>query len=1270
MKKSRSKPGEMTPLKTEEQQARCENNNRPHTIIIANYSTRKRVRTINSLSSMIGLVIISIACLSSAVVSAQNVANQHDLTNRKKLINNNRVAKKKRELSGTWNWNEKGEVNSKSLKSMKKSKSDKGDSSPSWSSGWTPPTSWSSPQKPASGQPTPWMAVGHLPTTSRPTTSSIISAEPTSKMSPKPTAEVPAEPQSSPTYAPTQADPTYAPTITSSTTPSAIPSSNPSSEPSLFPSHPPSSEPSPMPSSYPSASPSSKPAVSSKPTPFYFPSDSPTVSAAPTSSPSTNPPEPTLSPAATDSPTISPKPTTSQRTARPTWAPTISNEPSWAERTKRPTFSPTISNEPTPADRTMKPTLSPTTGSPPTISPQAISSDPTSSFVTDSRSELRMGLFGLEFMNEDQISWFQNRTALYMDSFYNGTDSTSLLDLIKRQVTDMTVVINVVKQEEPPDLLGDIRGRSLRASRVEGRALQLSVTDPCEGDPLTVTFSMELQYRTSDPTLAQSDRVISFPFRTIPFREEYIEAYLKADDGGAFDDLYCTSQIIFPTENQTGVPTSTPTVLSTNNGTVSPTIAPSKGDSLAPTLSKKPTTLAPTSNTTSLSPTTTNITSLSPTTSKPPSTDTSSPSTTTQEPRPVVGLRMDMYGLTQQLDSLGVQLYNERTANYIESFYNDNNSTDGIRGQVLDVTATINVTEQIIPEEESGTGDNLDLDLRRPRHGKGEHDVVDEDGDDEFYLPEHAIVNSDNFVNARYRYDDNVGRKQQQGKRLLQIIDDCTGERLELVFTASLSYRLTNSSITEADIINEPFSTFLRRRNYMDDYLKGLDVGPFVNLTCTGEVIFPSGGSPTVSPTNEQPTQQPSVPAISNMTIQPTVSGNETTTDVPTLSSQSNETTVPTPSSQPNETPVPTLSSQSNETVVPTIASMTTVPTPSSQSNETIVPTLSSQSNETIVPTVSNVTTVPTTGGITVVRSDIEMDLFGLMSLDPISTDVYNIQTAEYISSFYDGDVAVSISTILVAVTDENIPIGPTDGPDCSEIDPFTVTFTIDMTYSTSDPAITFDDIISLPFSTTQLQDRYIDLLKSNDVNGGFANLQCISELRIPSSPTTASPTGTSVPSASPMTMVDDLLNDLDLKRSNLLPEIDCHVMVDPQLLDRSQEIEISFLYGVQSKTVDHFYLEELEGLILDFLRVSIVMCLDDGEQAAPQVWKIDDQQDAAGVIRVRYPEFEDPSTICKFHPLSFGFAFILHPTDRCIFVSKQQPNVIQRWLVQRDASC
>jgi hypothetical protein len=88
---------------------------------------------------------------------------------------------------------------------------------------------------------------------------------------------------------------------------------------------------------------------------------------------------------------------------------------------------------------------------------------------------------------------------------------------------------------------------------------------------------------------------------------------------------------------------------------------------------------------------------------------------------------------------------------------------------------------------------------------------------------------------------------------------------------------------------------------------------------------------------------------------------------------------------------------------------------------------------------------------------------------------------------------------------------------------------------------------------------------------------------------------------------------------------------VDPKLLDSSEEIEISFLYGVESKTSDYFFLDELEQLILDFLQVSILMCLEDGEQASPQVWRIDDRKDTAGVIRVRYPDIGEASTMCKF---------------------------------------
>jgi hypothetical protein len=601
---------------------------------------------------------------------------------------------------------------------------------------------------------------------------------------------------------------------------------------------------------------------------------------------------------------------------------------------------------------------------------------------------------------------------------------------------------------------------------------------------------------------------------------------------------------------------------------------------------------------------------------------------------------MDMFGLTQQLESLGVLLYNERTANYIESFYNDYNSTEGIRGQVFDVTAIVDVTDQFVPTEEPRIEDEFPI-TRGPRHVHGENGVVNESDEDESYLPEHATV-SDNFINARYRLpnSDNAGQKKQlKGTRMLQI-DSCTGDRIELVFTVSLSYRLTNSSLMEVDIINEPFSTFERRRVYMEDFLKGLDAGPFVDLTCTGEVIFPSG-SPTVSPIIastiptldvEKPSQQPSVFGTSNETASPTL---EKASQQPSVSGTSNETASPTlekPSQQPS------VSGTSNETASPTLEQPSQQPSVSGTSNETASPTLERPSQQPSVPGTSNAT-IP--GGlVTEVRSDIGQDLIGIPNLGPISTDVYNIQTAAYISAFYDGDPFVSVSTTLVSVTDESIPIGSIEGSDCSEIDPLVVSFTIEMTYSTTNPVTTFDEIIKLPFSTAAFQDRFInDYLKANDANGGFATLKCVSGLMIPAPPGTTSPTGTNVPSSVPTEFVDDILQI----RSASLPERSCLDKVDPTLIDLSEEIEISFLYGVESKTADYFFLDELEGLILDFLQVSILMCLEDGKQAAPRVWKIDDQQDTAGVIRVRYPEIGEASTMCKFDMMQFASSMYSH---------------------------
>ena len=310
-------------------------------------------------------------------------------------------------------------------------------------------------------------------------------------------------------------------------------------------------------------------------------------------------------------------------------------------------------------------------------------------------------------------------------------------------------------------------------------------------------------------------------------------------------------------------------------------------------------------------------------------------------------------------------------------------------------------------------------------------------------------------------------------------------------------------------------------------------------------------------------------------------------------------------------------------------------------------------------------------------RSNVGQDLFGILSLDPVSTNVYNDQTAKYISAFYEEDPFTSISSVLVSVTDEDSSDGPIEG-DCSEIDPLTVSFKIEMTYSTINPVTTFEEIIKLPFSTASFQDRFIsEYLRANDLSGVFSTLQCVSGLILSESPvpTTSSPTETSVPSLSPTEFEDDLFNDL-IRTGPLPQERSCFSKMDPKLIDSSEEIEISFVYGVESKTVDYFFLDELEELILDFLEVSILMCFDGGLQTAPQVWRIDNEQDTvAGVMRVRYPEIEATSSMCKldssFAPCVNLFDYVNFSLLTCqsnyIIPINVQPNVSQHYPMRRD---
>jgi len=150
---------------------------------------------------------------------------------------------------------------------------------------------------------------------------------------------------------------------------------------------------------------------------------------------------------------------------------------------------------------------------------------------------------------------------------------------------------------------------SSRHLEQEQTVVQTSVTEPClDTNPLTITFDIILEYRTTNTQLQDSNLVISFPFSTIDFRTVYIDDYLK--NGGeevgssseVFDSLYCTSRIDFgddddDDDNDGEDPTLPPVSIGTmspvvSDNTTTPTYSPaSLPDDMtaSPTISSMPT---------------------------------------------------------------------------------------------------------------------------------------------------------------------------------------------------------------------------------------------------------------------------------------------------------------------------------------------------------------------------------------------------------------------------------------------------------------------------------------------------------------------------------------------------------------------------------------------------------------------------------------------------------------------------------------------------------
>ncbi|KAL3770554.1 hypothetical protein ACHAWU_007826 [Discostella pseudostelligera] len=293
---------------------------------------------------------------------------------------------------------------------------------------------------------------------------------------------------------------------------------------------------------------------------------------------------------------VSPPPTTEYyRTKTPTATP---------EDTDLPTCSPTVED-------TDLPTSSPIIAS---------SIDETEELTTVVTHNLQMALFGLseKLLDDDQQQYFERQTATYMEEFYNkAKERDGLLEAIKNEVEDVMIIVKIDDQE--------YNNRQLKDKRHRQSSTQ--VTEPCEGsNQLILTFSLELSYRLSGRYPIKSDAVINFPFSSVPYRENYIDEYLKhrlaggseetdtdddlsfeADEhaSAVFGDVYCTSRIedeLNKSETPTYFPTLSPT---TDN---SPTLSPTLDETMVPSILSNapsmeidlPPTISPTSESTAI----------------------------------------------------------------------------------------------------------------------------------------------------------------------------------------------------------------------------------------------------------------------------------------------------------------------------------------------------------------------------------------------------------------------------------------------------------------------------------------------------------------------------------------------------------------------------------------------------------------------------------------------------------------------------------------------
>lgn len=296
--------------------------------------------------------------------------------------------------------------------------------------------------------------------------------------------------------------------------------------------------------------------------------------------------------------------------------------------------------------------------------------------------------------------------------------------------------------------------------------------------------------------------------------------------------------------------------------------------------------------------------------------------TPTEVEATLIGLTMEMYGITD-FGIVEKLVYEAMTSLFIEDFHNFYENGDGL---VSNVQANVTVMGYQPPDSSSSSFSGLRHRRRKLKktvdevniEGFGKDDHHEIDGKRNDHIKNNNIDNQENII---IKFSQTT--RKTQGSPPDSCTEITTDSPLVVTFLTQIAYTTTQPGfVTPRMVISSPFRTPELRSIYVTDYLKDpgpmeVEVEAFANLECVEPIEFPETNEPTASPSKE-PTRKPTRKPTDAPTNKPTMEPTDSPTKKPTMEPTRAPTKLPTASPTKTPTGAPTKAPTETPTRKPT----------------------------------------------------------------------------------------------------------------------------------------------------------------------------------------------------------------------------------------------------------------------------------------------------------------------------------------------------------------